>query len=94
MLNINKVVFENVRNGLNVFFHLNVVPQAKMITVLLKVLPYLCVMDKRGEMLCERKVRERHHLFGNIGSIMRGEYMTTHYKTTIYSFILLKYFTG
>lgn len=53
-----------------IFFHLYVVPQLKMITVLLKVLPYLGVMDKRGEMLCKRKVRERHNLFGNIGSSM------------------------
>lgn len=59
------------------------VPQVIMITVLLKVLPYLGVMDKRGEMLCKRKVRERHHLFGNIGSSMREEYMAEHHKATI-----------
>lgn len=86
MLNMNKEVWvfkKKEELGYYDFVHLYVVPQLKMITVLLKVLPYLGVMDKRGEMLCKRKVRERHNLFGNIGSSMWEEHMAKHYKAAI-----------
>ena len=54
--------------------NLDMVPQLKVISVVLQILTYVCVLHKRWQIFLEREIRESHDFCGQVCAEVKGKF--------------------